>query len=103
MSSIESASMPGTEVSEKSAVDFGTKAVSLKTQSDSGRLLQGSSQIRNAPSQGTIRSTLGTNTTHSAVPVLSNISSQKTGNYRGIVPHFILESKFFKIVCMIFM
>ncbi|KAL0273590.1 UNVERIFIED_CONTAM: hypothetical protein PYX00_006226 [Menopon gallinae] len=78
MSSIESASMPGTEVSEKSTVDFGTKAVSLKTQSDSGRLLQGSSQIRNAPSQGNIRSTLGINTTHSAVPVLSNISSQKT-------------------------
>lgn len=77
MSTIESASMPGTEVSEKTPVDFGTKAVSLKSQADSGRLLQSSSQIRNVPVQGNIKS-LAVNTTHSTVPVLSTISTQKS-------------------------
>lgn len=79
MSTIESASMPGTEVSEKTPVDFGTKAVSLKSQADSGRLLQSSSQIRNVPVQGNIKSNLAVHTTHSTVPVLSTISTQKTG------------------------
>lgn len=80
MSSIESASMPGTEVSDKTSVDFGAKAVFLKSQSDSTRLLQGTGQIRSVPSQGTTRSFLGgVNTTHTPTPVLSNISSQKAG------------------------
>ncbi|KAK6619097.1 hypothetical protein RUM44_003479 [Polyplax serrata] len=70
--------MPGTEVSDKTSVDFGAKAVFLKSQSDSTRLLQGTGQIRSVPSQGTTRSFLGgVNTTHTPTPVLSNISSQK--------------------------
>lgn len=80
MSSVES--MPGTEVSEKAPVDFVTKAVSLKSQSDSPRLLQSSSQIRNVSAQLNIRPSLGINTTHPTGPALSSISAQKTGTVK---------------------
>lgn len=79
MSSIDSASMPGTEVSEKTPVDFGAKAVSLKSQSDSARLLQSTGQIRNLPVHGNVRPALGVNTTHTPSPVISSASSQKAG------------------------
>lgn len=72
MSTIESASMPGTEVSEKTPVDFGTKAVSFKSQADTTRLLQTSSQIRNVPVQSSIK------TSQASVPILTTPSSQKT-------------------------
>ncbi|EEB12193.1 sin3a-associated protein sap130, putative [Pediculus humanus corporis] len=77
MSSIESASMPGTEVSEKTPVDFGTKAVSLKAQTDSARLLQNTSQIRSVSAHGNIRPTLALNTTLTSTPVLSSIAPPK--------------------------
>ena len=79
MSSIESASMPGTEVSEKTPVDFGTKAVSLKAQTDSARLLQNTSQIRSVSAHGNIRPTLALNTTLTSTPVLSSIAPPKAG------------------------
>lgn len=88
MSSIESASMPSTEVSDKTPVDFGTKAVSLKSQSDSTRLLQGTGQIRSSPAQGNVRPSLGVNTTHTPTPVLSSISSQKAGEF-SILTNYI--------------
>ena len=78
MSTIESASMPGTEVSEKTPVDFGTKAVSFKSQADTTRLLQTSSQIRNVPVQSNIKSSLASHTT---VPVLGTPSLQKTSKW----------------------
>lgn len=72
MSSVESPSLASSDVTEKGTIDFGVKAVSLKTQ-DSSRLLQ----IRSIPTPAKSRQTSSYPPQH---PTVVANAPQKPGN-----------------------
>lgn len=71
--------MSSSDVSEKGPIDFGVKAVSLKSQAEANRLLQSGGPLRPLPSPSISRQSSGYQAQHIPLPSLGNVTQTKTG------------------------